>query len=67
MKDSNQPSAVPHRPDVPQPHPGCDVCAALVRDWITATEPASTAFSNARAAQLVVEINGHSDVRRHPH
>ena len=63
MQDSSQLHAErdtgPRKRAVPQPYPGCDVCGALLRHWIAATEPASPTASDVLAAQLAKEINAH--------
>jgi hypothetical protein len=53
---------------VPQPYPGCDVCGALLRHWIAATEPASPTACDVLAAQFAKEINEHrkTDEQRAP-
>jgi hypothetical protein len=45
----------------PNPVPGCDVCAALRKQWGQATEAGSPAFNPSHASDLAVEIG------RHPH
>lgn len=45
----------------PTPSPGCDVCAALEKQWRQATEVGSPAHDPSHATDLAVEI------RRHPH
>lgn len=53
---------------VPNPYPGCDVCGALLRHWIAATEPASPTACDVLAAQFAKEINEHrkTDEQRAP-
>ncbi|MET8330540.1 hypothetical protein [Streptomyces sp. NPDC005181] len=46
-------------PISPNPYPGCDVCAALVREWINVTEPASPLFDMERAHRIVDEVRDH--------
>ncbi|MFB6784090.1 hypothetical protein ACFCX0_44100 [Streptomyces sp. NPDC056352] len=46
-------------PISPNPYPGCDVCAALVREWIAVTEPASPLFDLAKAHRIVDETRDH--------
>lgn len=46
-------------PISPNPYPGCDVCAALVREWIDLTEPASPLFDLERAHRIVDEVREH--------
>ncbi|WP_327365804.1 hypothetical protein [Streptomyces sp. NBC_01217] len=46
-------------PVSPRPYPGCDVCGALVREWIDITEPASPAYDINNAYRIVDEINEH--------
>lgn len=45
----------------PRPAPGCDVCAALARQWAQAVEAGSPAYDPSHATDLAVEI------QRHPH
>jgi hypothetical protein len=72
MNDSSQLHAGrdtgPRKSSVPQPYPGCDVCSALLRHWIAATEPASPTACDVLAAQFAEEINEHrkTDERRAP-
>jgi hypothetical protein len=72
MQNSSQPSARrdtrPRKSPVPQPYPGCDVCGALLRHWIAATEPASPTACDVLAAQFAKEINEHrkTDEQRAP-
>lgn len=46
-------------PISPNPYPGCDVCAALVREWIDVTEPSSPMFNVERAHRIVDEVREH--------
>ncbi|MFE9865201.1 hypothetical protein ACFYPZ_21115 [Streptomyces sp. NPDC005506] len=46
-------------PISPNPYPGCDVCAALVRQWIDVTEPASPLYDVERAHRIVDEVRDH--------
>ncbi|MFF9647883.1 hypothetical protein [Streptomyces sp. NPDC014622] len=73
MHERNQfPRAVhltdPYTPLVPHPYPGCDVCKALVTEWIALTEPASPAYDVRRADDVAREINEHrrKDERQAP-
>lgn len=43
----------------PEPTPGCDVCAALVRQWQAAKDPRSPAYDESKASDLIVELNRH--------
>ncbi|WP_328896399.1 hypothetical protein [Streptomyces sp. NBC_00236] len=46
-------------PIAPRPYPGCKVCAALVKEWVAVTEPASPQYSLKEAFRLVDEIKSH--------
>ncbi|MGW3692085.1 hypothetical protein [Streptomyces sp. NPDC005125] len=46
-------------PIAPNPYPGCDVCAALVRQWVYITEPASPLFDVEHAHRIVDEVRDH--------
>lgn len=63
MNDRSQPRAVhltdPLAPIAPHPYPGCDVCGALLKEWVSATEPASPLFSDSEARRISSEINLH--------
>ena len=50
----------------PVPAPGCDVCAALARQWAQATEAGSPAYDPSHAADLAVEISRHPHAKRRP-
>ncbi|QEV15484.1 hypothetical protein CP974_03040 [Streptomyces fradiae ATCC 10745 = DSM 40063] len=45
----------------PVPAPGCDVCAALHKQWKQASDPTSPARNPSHAVDLAIEM------RRHPH
>lgn len=45
----------------PNAFPGCDVCAALLKQWRMASAPTSPAHDVSHATDLAVEIS------RHPH
>jgi hypothetical protein len=45
----------------PEPVRGCDVCAALARQWREASNSRSPAYDPSHATDLAVEI------QRHPH
>ncbi len=48
-------------PGPPKVSPGCDVCAALSRQWRHATDPHGPAHDPSHATDLAVGIG------RHPH
>lgn len=48
-------------PERPRGASGCDICAALLKQWGQATEVGSPAYDPSHATDLAVEI------RRHPH
>ncbi|WP_326664457.1 hypothetical protein [Streptomyces sp. NBC_00385] len=52
----------------PRPYPKCDVCSALLKEWLAVSEPASTSFDRAECSRIAAEINEHrrKDERRAP-
>lgn len=48
-------------PDQPRPVVGCDVCAALGKQWLQAMDRAGPAYDPSHAVDLGIEIS------RHPH
>lgn len=48
-------------PERPRAATGCDICAALLKQWRQATEVGGQAYDLSHATDLAVEI------RRHPH
>lgn len=48
-------------PERPRAAIGCDICAALLKQWCQATEVGGQAYDPSHATDLAVEI------RRHPH
>lgn len=47
--------------ETPGPAEGCDVCAALFRQWKAASAPGSPSYDTTRATDCAIGI------RRHPH
>ncbi|GGN94361.1 hypothetical protein GCM10011579_093770 [Streptomyces albiflavescens] len=45
----------------PEPTPGCDVCAALVKQWKSARNAKSLEYGLSRASDLIVELRRHQD------
>jgi hypothetical protein len=56
----------PTRYEPPIPVPGCDVCAALHKQWAQAMEAGSPAYDPSHAVDLAIEISRHPHAKRRP-